>query len=262
MDSRGVAHLVLDRRESNNAYDGELIGAMLGALDALERTRPCAPPSSAAAWHFQAGADLKWIDAVRTARPKTTSGFARHRAGDQRASTRRRCRRSRSSRAAASAADPPRWPRATLWSRPTTRCSPSRRCAGAHRRDYHSAAQRRYRCAPGAPLCAHRRALRAAEARRIGLVHEVVPAAELAAAGARIVDQILQNGPEAIAQTKALALESAWTHFGEDAASRLIESHADNGAPPKRPKALPRLRKSARRGGHRPLNESLALFVT
>ena len=60
----------------------------------------------------------------------------------------------------------------------------------------------------------------AAEAHRIGLVHEVVPAAELAAAGARIVDQILQNGPEAIAQTKALALESAWTHFGEDAASR------------------------------------------
>ena len=67
----------------------------------------------------------------------------------------------------------------------------------------------------------------AAQARRIGLVHEVVPAAELEAAGARIVDAILQNGPEAIAQTKALALESAWTHLGEDAASRLIESHAD-----------------------------------
>ena len=51
----------------------------------------------------------------------------------------------------------------------------------------------------------------AAEARRIGLVHEVVPAAELAAAGARIVDQVLQNGPQAIAETKALALQSAWT---------------------------------------------------
>ena len=35
------------------------------------------------------------------------------------------------------------------------------------------------------------------EARRIGLVHEVVPPAELAAAGARVVDQILQNAPEA-----------------------------------------------------------------
>ena len=67
----------------------------------------------------------------------------------------------------------------------------------------------------------------AAEARRIGLVHEIVPAAELEAAGARIVDQVLQNGPQAIAETKALALQSAWTNLGEAAESRLIESHAD-----------------------------------
>ncbi len=67
----------------------------------------------------------------------------------------------------------------------------------------------------------------AAEARRIGLVHDVVPAAELAAAGARIVDQLLQNGPQAVAETKALALQSAWAHFGEAARSHLIESHAD-----------------------------------
>ena len=67
----------------------------------------------------------------------------------------------------------------------------------------------------------------AAEARRIGLVHEIVPAAELQAAGARIVEQILQNGPEAIAQTKALALESAWANLDEQAFNRLVESHAD-----------------------------------
>jgi methylglutaconyl-CoA hydratase len=67
----------------------------------------------------------------------------------------------------------------------------------------------------------------AAEARRIGLVHEIVPAAELAAAGARVVDQILQNGPEAVADTKALALQSAWANLGEAAESHLIESHAD-----------------------------------
>ncbi len=67
----------------------------------------------------------------------------------------------------------------------------------------------------------------AAEARRIGLVHEIVPAAELEAAGARIVDQVLQNGPQAVAETKALALQSAWANLGEDAASQLIERHAD-----------------------------------
>src|SRR5437016_436869 len=33
------------------------------------------------------------------------------------------------------------------------------------------------------------------EARRIGLVHEVVPVADLAAAGARLVDHVLRNAP-------------------------------------------------------------------
>ena len=42
-----------------------------------------------------------------------------------------------------------------------------------------------------------------------------------------IIDQILQNGPQAVAETKALALQSAWSNLGEAAASRLIESHAD-----------------------------------
>jgi methylglutaconyl-CoA hydratase len=67
----------------------------------------------------------------------------------------------------------------------------------------------------------------AAEARRIGLVHEIVPPGELEAAGARIVDQIVQNGPQAIAQTKALALDSAWAHLDDSAFSHLVESHAD-----------------------------------
>jgi methylglutaconyl-CoA hydratase len=66
----------------------------------------------------------------------------------------------------------------------------------------------------------------AAEARRIGLVHEVVPLAELAAAGERMVDHLLANGPQAIAQTKALALASAFGHPDEATFGRLVESHA------------------------------------
>ena len=50
----------------------------------------------------------------------------------------------------------------------------------------------------------------AEEARRIGLVHEVVPLAELAAAGERVVGHVLENGPDAIAQTKALTLKAAF----------------------------------------------------
>ncbi|HEY6064797.1 MAG TPA: enoyl-CoA hydratase-related protein [Thermoanaerobaculia bacterium] len=44
----------------------------------------------------------------------------------------------------------------------------------------------------------------AAEARRIGLVHEAVPAAELTAAGGRLVDALLSSAPEAVAIAKRL----------------------------------------------------------
>jgi methylglutaconyl-CoA hydratase len=66
----------------------------------------------------------------------------------------------------------------------------------------------------------------AEEARRIGLVHEVVPLAELTAAGERAVGHVLENAPEAIAQTKALALRQAFGNLDEAAFAALIESHA------------------------------------
>jgi methylglutaconyl-CoA hydratase len=66
----------------------------------------------------------------------------------------------------------------------------------------------------------------AREARRIGLVHEVVPRSELEAAAARVVDQILQNAPEATAQTKAVALEFAWGTPPGPTLERLVAQHA------------------------------------
>jgi methylglutaconyl-CoA hydratase len=41
------------------------------------------------------------------------------------------------------------------------------------------------------------------------------------------VEQILQNGPQAVAYTKAPALQSAWAHLDDAAFDRLVESHAD-----------------------------------
>src|SRR6185503_12411335 len=55
----------------------------------------------------------------------------------------------------------------------------------------------------------------ALEARRIGLVHEVVPVESLDGTGERIVAAVLENGPEAIAQTKALLLQSAWSDLDD-----------------------------------------------
>ena len=68
LDARGVATVTLNRPEVNNAYNGELIHGLLAAIDALGQ----APGLRAVVIegngrHFQAGADLKWIDAVRAA---------------------------------------------------------------------------------------------------------------------------------------------------------------------------------------------------
>jgi len=66
----------------------------------------------------------------------------------------------------------------------------------------------------------------AEEARRIGLVHEVVARAELQAAGVRIVGGLLENGPQAIAQTKACALACGAGNPDDATFDELIEAHA------------------------------------
>src|SRR5258708_24745996 len=67
VDARGVATVTLNRPEVNNAYDGELIQGLLSALDALGgATGLRAVVIKGNGKHFQAGADLKWIEAVRT----------------------------------------------------------------------------------------------------------------------------------------------------------------------------------------------------
>jgi methylglutaconyl-CoA hydratase len=66
----------------------------------------------------------------------------------------------------------------------------------------------------------------AAEAQRIGLVHQVVPLDRLAAAGEEMVARLLENGPAAMAETKAVALEYAWGGFDGAAFDALVAGHA------------------------------------
>jgi methylglutaconyl-CoA hydratase len=71
VDDRGVAQVILNRPEVNNAYDGALIEGLVAALDALA----AAPGLRAAVIrgngrHFQAGADLKWMEGVRRSSPE------------------------------------------------------------------------------------------------------------------------------------------------------------------------------------------------
>jgi methylglutaconyl-CoA hydratase len=229
IDPRGVAHVALNRPERNNAYDGALIEALLAALDALEHARgPRAVVISGSGRHFQAGADLKWIDAVRTA--SRDENIAASRATAQAiwrlnaapvptiALVQGACFGGGTGLVAACdvviAADDAVFSIAEVrWGLTAAIIIPQLNDAIGVRQ------VRRY------ALTGER--FSAAEARRIGLVHEIVPAAELQAAGARIVEAVLQNGPQAIAQSKALTLQSAWTQLDEPALTRLIDLHAD-----------------------------------
>jgi methylglutaconyl-CoA hydratase len=66
IDDRGVARVMLNRAARNNAYDGDMIQALLAALDTLgKRSGLRAVVIAGAGRHFQAGADLKWIDEIR-----------------------------------------------------------------------------------------------------------------------------------------------------------------------------------------------------
>src|SRR6267143_947289 len=70
VDARGVATVTLNRPEVNNAYNGALIDGVLAALDALGGHKGLrAVVLKGNGKHFQAGADLKWINAVRPQSP-------------------------------------------------------------------------------------------------------------------------------------------------------------------------------------------------
>jgi methylglutaconyl-CoA hydratase len=229
VDARGVATVTLNRPEVHNAYDGTLIQGLLAALDALgEAAGLRAVIVKGNGKHFQAGADLKWIDAVRTASVEENIRVSRATAeAVQRlngasvptlALVHGACFGGGTGLVAACdvviAADNATFSIAEVrWGLTAAIIVPQLNDAIGVRQ------MRRY------ALTGER--FDAEEARRIGLVHKVVPLAELAAVGERIVGHILENGPEAIAQTKTLVLEGAFSDFGEPAFTSLIERHAE-----------------------------------
>jgi methylglutaconyl-CoA hydratase len=228
IDSRGVARVVLNRPERNNAYDGDLIAALLKGFDTLEQTEGLrAVVISGNGKHFQAGADLTWINAVRAQSHEANVRASRETAlAIQRlnfapvptvALVQGACFGGGTGLLAACdvviAAD------TAVFSIAEVRWGLTAAIIVPQLNDAIGARQvRRY------ALTGER--FDAAEARRIGLVHEVVPADELEAAGERVVAQILQNGPDAIAQTKALALEFAFGRLDEKTFDDLVERHA------------------------------------
>jgi methylglutaconyl-CoA hydratase len=228
VDARGVATVTLNRPEVNNAYNGELIDGVLRALDALGSHKGLrAVVLKGNGKHFQAGADLKWIDSVRKSAPEENLRVSRATADAvQRlnfapvptiALVQGGCFGGGTGIVAACdvviAADNALFSIAEVrWGLHAAIIIPQLADAIGVRQ------LRRY------ALTGER--FGAEEAFRIGLAHKIVPLAELEAEGARMAEHVLANGPGAISETKAWILRSAWSDLDEKQFTALVESHS------------------------------------
>ena len=227
VDARGVATVTLNRPEVYNAYNGDMISGLLKAYDALGKQALRAVVITGQGKNFQAGADVGWLNTVRQSSPAENL---------------------RASRMTAEAVQ-----RLNLLPVPTVALVQGYCFGGgtgivsacdiviAADNAMFSIAEVRVGVAgtiiiPQLNDAIGLRQVRryaltgerfdAKEAHRIGLVHEVVPLAELEAAGERIVGHLLSSGQDAIAQTKICALRSAWAHLDEAEFTALIETHS------------------------------------
>ena len=230
LDERGVATVTFNRPEVNNAYDGALIDGVLAALAALgNESRLRVVVLAGEGKHFQAGADLAWLNSVRPQSPAANVAASRATfEAVQRLNTvpvptvalvQGGC--FGGGTGVISACDVVIAADNALFSISEVRWGLTPAIIIPQLVDAIGARQVRRYALTGERFGAE-------EARRIGLVHDVVPIAELAAAGERVVQHLLQNGPDAIAVTKRLTLDSAWGgRVAEDPAWQpLIDSHA------------------------------------
>jgi methylglutaconyl-CoA hydratase len=228
IDGRGVATVTLNRPEVNNAYDDALIAGLHEAMDELgARPELRAVVLRGAGRHFQAGADLKWITRVAGQSSEENESVSRatalavHRLNTLPVPTlalvQGGCFGGGTGIVAACdvviAADD------AVFSIAETRWGLMAGIIVPQLADAIGVRQVRRYALTGERFDAH-------EARRIGLVHEVVQAAELQSAGEACVARLLQNAPEANAQTKAVALEFAWGAVEDAVLDRLVAQHA------------------------------------
>jgi methylglutaconyl-CoA hydratase len=228
VDGRGVATVTLNRPEVNNAYNGDLLAGVHAAMDDLgARASVRAVVIRGNGKHFQAGVDLRWSDEVAAGSAAENLRVSRLTADAVRrlerlpvptiALVQGGCFGGGTGFVAACdvaiAADDAIFAISeTRWGLMASIIIPQLAGAMGLRQ------LRRY------ALTGER--FDAREACRIGLVHAVVPLAELATAGARLVDHLLHNAPEATAQTKAVALASAGSAVTDETYERLIAQHA------------------------------------
>jgi methylglutaconyl-CoA hydratase len=230
LSESGVATVTLNRPEVNNAYDAGLIQGLLSAMDELgKQPHLRVVVLKGNGKHFQAGADLKWINAVRPQSPAENEAVSR--------ATYEAVQRLNTlpiptvalvqggcfggGTGVISACDVVIAADNALFSITEVRWGLTAAIIIPQLCDAIGVRQVRRYALTGERFGAQ-------EARRIGLVHEVVPLADLETAGSKVVGQLLANGPQALAETKRLAMESSFGGMGVDdeAYARLVKMHA------------------------------------
>ena len=216
-DKRGVATVTLNRPERNNAYNGEMIAALSkGAAKLAVDPRVRVVVLRGAGRHFQAGADLGWIQSVRagtvaeniavsqattdavhtlTAMPKPVVALIHGGCFGGGTGIAAACDIVIADRSAIFSITEARW---GLIATPIVPQLISRIGPGRARR-YSLTCER----------------FGADRALEIGLVDEVCETGELDIVAAPIIDALLHAAPDALAQSKAAILKYSGLHYSE-----------------------------------------------
>lgn len=228
VDARGVARVTLNRPDKNNAYNAELVQALLDTFAGLARDpRVRVVVLRGNGRHFQAGADLNWLSAIaaqdeaanvetsrRTALvvrgldefPKPTVALIHGACIGGGTGVAAACDVVIATRDAYFAISEARWGLFASVIFPQLNAAIGVRNV------------RRY-----ALTCER---FDAAEAQRIGLVHVLCEPGELDAAAAPIVEALLLAAPKAVAQTKRDVMRCAGSVIEDRTFEELVAAHA------------------------------------
>lgn len=228
IDARGVAMVTINRPRVNNAYNGEVVDALLEgalALDVDPNVRLVVIRGNGR--HFQAGADLKWLKAVSAQSVEENIEVSRRTTNAIRnldncskptlALVHGGCFGGGTGIAAAcdiviASEDAVFSIAEARWGVMAGPIFPQLNAAmGSHN-------VRRY-----AQTCER---FTAAEAWEMGFVHELCPVGGLDDAAAPVIAAILSNGPNAVTATKGLIRDLAGLEIDDEAGESLARGHA------------------------------------
>ena len=228
VDTRGIAHVTLNRPHVNNAYDANLVQSLLDAFAALgSDSRVRLIVLSGKGKHFQAGADLTWLRTVAAQSAEENIAVSMRTAELVRnlnefavptlALVHGACIGGGTGVVAAcdvviASEDAFFAISEVRWGVTANIIVPQLNAAIGARN------VRRY------ALSCER--FNAETAKTLGLVHEVCRTGELEAAAAPVIEGLLNAAPEAIAQTKRCTLECAGDLVSDDELLVLAQAHA------------------------------------